>query len=112
MAGYLAIWVPWGVAVLNGTTAGTNMVDGMQPVSLLFLTLIGLVGGMVIPQRCWIGGVFSMALFPVMAMWDMMRDPTSHNLFPIEFMIYAALTVPGVIAGFVGKSVVRFITRA
>ena len=74
----------------------------------MYLTLVGLVSGIVLPERFWIGGACSMALFPIMSIWDMVRDPTSHNLFPLEFMVYGALTVPGIIAGFVGKSLVWF----
>jgi hypothetical protein len=112
VSGYLAVWLPWRLAMFRGTSGATNMVDGMQPLSLLLLVLIGFVAGAIVPRYFWIGGVFSMALFPALAISDIVRDRTSHNLFPMELMIYGALTVPGIIAGFVGKSIVRFGKRA
>lgn len=61
------------------------------------------------PRNFWIGGIFSMALFPALAISGIVRDPTSHNLFPIEWLISGALTVPGIITGWAGKIIVRFL---
>ena len=100
VAGYLALWVPW---VLAGSHK--NMVDGMRPVSLLYLLLVGFGCGLAVPHRFWVAGLASMALFPVMAIVGAVRDPTSHNLLGIEFVMYAFLTLPAILGGALGKMI-------
>ena len=97
VAGYLAVWIPW-------TMAGShqNLVDGMQPISLLYLLSVGLGCGLVVPRLFWVAGLASMALFPVMAIVELARDPTSHNLLPLEFVVYAFLTIPALFGGVLG----------
>jgi hypothetical protein len=102
VAGYLALWVPW---VLAGSHK--NMLDGMQPISLLYLTLVGFGCGLAVPQRFWVAGLASMALFPVMAILGAVRDPNSHNLLGIEFVMYAFLTIPALFGGAIGKVIRR-----
>ena len=102
VAGYLALWIPW---VLAGSHK--NMFDGMQPISLLYLVLVGFGCGLAVPHRAWIPGLASMALFPVMAIVGVVRDPTSHNLLGIEFVIYAFLTLPAMFGAALGKMIRR-----
>jgi hypothetical protein len=102
VAGYLAVWVPW---VLAGSHK--NMLDGMQPISLLYLTLVGFGCGLAVPHRFWVAGLASMALFPVMAILGAVRDPNSHNLLGIEFVMYAFLTIPALFGGAIGKVIRR-----
>jgi len=80
-----------------------NMVDGMRPISLLYLVLVGLGCGLAVPHRFWVAGLASMALFPVMAILGAVRDPTSHNLLGLEFVIYGFLTLPAIVGGALGK---------
>jgi hypothetical protein len=98
VAGYLAVWIPW---MLAGSHK--NMVDGMRPMSLLYLTLVGFGCGLAVPYRFWVAGLASMALFPVMAIVGAVRDPTSHNLLGIEFVMYGFLTLPAIIGGALGR---------
>ena len=100
------------MAVQDGTATGGNPVDGMQIVSLLFLFVIGFIYGLIVPGRFWLGGVLAVSLLPVVAILEMIAHPKSHNLFPIEFLIYAILTLPGIIGGLVGKGVVGLVKRA
>jgi hypothetical protein len=44
-----------------------------------------------------------MALFPVLAIVGAVRDPTSHNLLGMEFVIYGFLTLPAIFGGGLGK---------
>ena len=81
------------------------MVDGMELISLLYLTLVGFGCGLAVPHRVWIAGLASMSLFPVMAIVGVVRDPTSHNLLGIEFVIYAFLTLPAILGGALGKMI-------
>jgi len=107
IAGYLSVVAPWWRAVLVGSSNASNPIDGFQPVSLLLLCLVGVVFGLITPGRCWIGGLLSVSLFPVLAIWDTVQDPTSHNLLPFEFLVYGGLAVPGVFGGLVGRLITR-----
>ena len=100
IGGYLAVWVPW---MLAGSHK--NMLDGMELISLLYLTLVGFGCGLAVPHRVWIAGLASMSLCPVMAIVGVIRDPTSHNLLGIEFVMYALLTLPAMLGGALGKRI-------
>jgi hypothetical protein len=102
VAGYLSFWIPW---VLAGSHK--NMLDGMQPISLLYLVLVGFGCGFAVPHRIWVAGLASMALFPVMAIVGVVRDPTSHNLLGIEFVMYGFLTLPTMLGAALGKMIRR-----
>ena len=100
VAGYLAVWIPWHLAGSH-----QNMVDGMRPISLLYLVLVGFGCGLAAPHRFWVAGLASMALFPFMAIVGAVRDPTSHNLLVMEFVIYGFLTLPAILGGALGKMI-------
>jgi hypothetical protein len=100
VAGYLALWIPW---VLAGSHK--NMLDGMQPISLLYLVLVGFGCGVAVPRRVWIAGLASMSLLPVMAIVGAVRDTTSHNLLGLEFVMYGILSLPAMLGGALGKMV-------
>ena len=102
LAGYAAIWFPWRLAVVQETSTATNPVDGMQIMSIALLFLIGAVAGLSVPRKFWLWGLATMAAFPVIAITEMIQDPTSHNLFPIEFFIYGLLMVPAVLGAGLG----------
>jgi hypothetical protein len=106
VAGYLAVWIPWSLAGSH-----KNMVDGMRPISLLYLILVGFGCALAVPHRFWVAGLASMALFPVMAIVGTIRDSTSHNLLGIEFVMYAFLTLPAILGGALGKLVGAGIAR-
>jgi hypothetical protein len=106
VAGYLAVWIPW---ILAGSHK--NMVDGMELISLLYLTLVGFGCGLAVPHRCWVAGLASMSLFPVMAIVGAVRDPTSHNLLGIEFVMYGFLTLPAIIGGALGRLIRKWNQR-
>jgi hypothetical protein len=84
------------------------MIDGMQPVSLVFLGLLGVVCGVVTPRRFWVGGLFSVFLFPIIAVVQAIRDPTSHNLLGIELVGYGVLALPATLGAALGRWVARF----
>jgi hypothetical protein len=98
VAGYLALWVPW---VLAGSHK--NMLDGMQPISLLYLVGVGFGCGLAVPRRFWVAGLASMSLLPIVAIVQGILDPTSHNLLGLEFVMYGFLTLPAILGGALGK---------
>ena len=106
VAGYLAVWIPW---MLAGSPK--NMVDGMRPISLLYLTLVGFGCALAVPHRFWVAGLASMSLFPVMAIIGTLRDSTSHNLLGVEFVMYGFLTLPAIFGGALGKVIRALFAR-
>jgi hypothetical protein len=75
----------------------------MQPATLWLLPAIGVGVGFVAPRSGWKCALATTAVFPVLALRDMILDPTSHNLLPFEFALYAALAllaaVPALLVG-------------
>ncbi len=106
VGGYLAVWIPW---VLAGSHK--NMIDGMRPISLLYLALLGLGYGLAVPNRVWIAGLASMSLFPIMAILGIIRDPNSHNLLGMEIIVYGILTIPALFGGALGKMIRGLLAR-
>jgi hypothetical protein len=67
--------------------------------------LVGFGCALAVPHRFWVAGLASMALFPVVAIVGAVRDPTSHNLLGIEFVMYGFLTLPAILGGALGKRI-------
>jgi len=79
--------------------------------SLLYLTSVGFVCGLAVPHRFWVAGLASMSLFPVMAIVGAIRDPASHDLLGMEFVIYGFLTLPAIFGGALGKVIRALLAR-
>jgi len=52
-------------------------------------------------------GLATMALFPIMAILEMIVDPTSHNLFPFEFIYYAILSLPAIAGAYISQGIFK-----
>lgn len=52
-------------------------------------------------------GLATMSLFPIMTILEMIVDPTSHNLFPIEFIYYGILSVPAITGAFISQRIFK-----
>lgn len=100
--GFLSIWLPWFIA-----GARRNMIDGMRLESLLFLMLSGFLIGRARPQHAWVIGLATMASFPVIALVEVILDPTTHNLLPLEFIGYGLMTLPGLLGALGGRALRR-----
>jgi hypothetical protein len=74
-AGFLP-WIRTGVEGASWTTVGG-------------LALVGFLTGIVRPKRPWRLGYSTVMLLPIWATIEMILDPTSHNLWPLEFGVYA-----------------------
>ena len=66
--------------------------DGLL-VLLCLSFLLGLMTRRAAPYKL---GLVTMAFFPALTLVEMIIDSRSHNLFPVEFVVYAGL---GVLAG-------------
>lgn len=105
--GYLALWLPWKLEVRSGRKVAANPVDGLQLISLPILFGIGLLLGLVFPRAASRLGMFSVAVLPVVALVEMAKDPSSHNLFPIEFLFYALYGLLAVAGAALGRRLAR-----
>jgi len=59
----------------------------------------------------WKIGLTTMALFPIMAIFEMFFDLSSHNLLPIEFIFYAAYTVPAIIGAYIAQGIQKVFVK-
>ena len=60
----------------------------------------------------WLLGLLTMSAFPVIAVAEMIVDSTSHNLFPIEFTIYAFAAVLNGGCVSIGRLMTKKVTKA
>ena len=68
-------------------------VERLSLTGVLLLVAMGFCWAFVLkPPYAKIAALSQLALFPVIAVVEMFMDPTSHNLWPLEFMMYAVLT--------------------
>jgi hypothetical protein len=106
MSGLLLLLLP-AIARTNHVEMSPSLVrltvEGLSWMHLLLLFLGGLVWGVVLRLRYAVFASCSMVgSLPVLAVVDMCRDPTSHNLWPLEFVIYGVLSavpVMGMLGG-------------
>ncbi len=63
-------------------------IESFSKLSAAGLLVIGSIAGYLRPGRPFVWGLATMALYPIWAITEMILDPTSHNLWPLEFMMY------------------------
>jgi len=73
----------------------------MQAVILLFI--LGITMGMFIGKHLLLYGLLSVTIFPCVALYEIILDKTSHNLWPVEFIIYFIFSIPVIVGAFLGK---------
>jgi hypothetical protein len=106
--GWLAVWSPWRIAVARGTASNaSNPIDGMSWVSLPLLGVVGAIGGLASARSSAWWATTSMVAFPLLAFVDIGRDPTSHNLWPLEFLTYAAESLLAVAGAALARRLAR-----
>lgn len=80
-----------------------SAVEGLGFASILFLLVLGFLLGLIDKVPPILLGPATLALFPLAAVAEVLVDPTSHNLFPIECMLYVVLSIPATIGAFLGR---------
>ena len=71
--------------------------------TLILLFCVGFMLGVVSSRIWFILGVLTVFIFPVNAVYEMNIYPSSHNLWPFEFIVYILFTVPAIIGAFFGS---------
>lgn len=74
----------------------------MQPISMLWLALIGLAAGIASPRFGLVCAAAAMLPWVVRAWLEIAADSGSHNLFPIEFAMYGVFAVGCSVAAWLG----------
>ena len=77
--------------------------EGFSAYSLLFLVLSGFIVKLFSDISAWKIGLMSMALLPLTAICEMIVDSSSHNLLPIEFILYCFYTIPAIIGAYISQ---------
>jgi len=71
-----------------------NAVEYLSKGALVWLFVAGGVAGLIFRSlNPMVVGLSMLALLPVAAVAEMMGDPTSHNLWPLEFAMYAVISL-------------------
>lgn len=69
-------------------------IEGFNPLTALLRAAVGFALGKYTRWSPWLLAPAILTLLPVLAILEMLADSTSHNIWPIEFVLY------GVIAAF------------
>lgn len=80
-------------------------IEGISMWSLGLLFLSGFGVKLLSKLSGWKIGLTTMALFPIMAIFEMFVVSGSHNLFPIEFILYAVYSVPAIIGAYIAQGI-------
>jgi hypothetical protein len=85
-----------------------SAVKGMSGTHLVLLFGSGFFWGLTLrwPYSLF-AALFELASLPVFSIIEMFKDPTSHNLWPFEFMIYAVLTLVPLLGMSIGSVLKR-----
>lgn len=88
-------------------------IETLSPLSILLLILSGSVPGYLIGESSVLWGLAVVAALPIAALAEMIVDPTSHNLWPIEFSLsYGFLALLGMLGASLGKRAKLFFKRS
>jgi len=86
-------------------------IEGISIWSFIFLFLSGFVVKFFIELSGWKIGLLTMALFPIWILAEVIIDPTSHNLFPFEIILYSLYTIPAIIGAYISLGIQKIYGR-
>jgi hypothetical protein len=72
-------------------------VESFGLLSAFLLFLAGAIVGARRPPRAWLWGMATLLPLPLLALAEVLVDPTSHNLLPLEFASYVVLAMPAAV---------------
>jgi len=94
LAGFVAMVLPeliWSPVPKYSAPLFPLLYNAVEHVGLAQLGLFiatGMLLGLLSNRKWWFLGFLAVLSFPLAAVAEMVVDPTSHNLFPIEFLFY------------------------
>jgi len=84
-------------------------VEGMSPLTLVFLFCAGFLVGCFGVGHPLLLGIATVALLPILAIAEMSVSSTTHNLWPLEFLIYGLISLCAVAGAFAGRFAMRLV---
>jgi hypothetical protein len=78
-------------------------VEGMSLLTLVFLFCAGFLVGCFGVGHPFLLGIATVALLPILAIAEMSVSSTTHNLWPLEFIIYGVISLCAVAGAFIGR---------
>ncbi len=85
-----------------------NGIEGISIWSFGLLLLSGFGVKFLSKLKSWTIGLSTMALFPVLAIFEMIVDSSSHSMFPIEFILYSVYSIPAIIGAYISQVVQKY----
>ena len=89
-------------------------VEGMSLLTLILLFASGIMLGLVFSTHLLhplVFGFTTMAAFPVLAFVEIAQNPFSHNLLPIEFVMYGFVSLFAVGGAYAGHALRQMVRR-
>ena len=86
-------------------------IEGISIWSFGLLLLSGFGVKLLTKLSGWKIGFLTMALFPIMAIFEMIADSSSHNMLPFEFIFYALYSVPAIIGAYLAQGTNKILGR-
>lgn len=74
-------------------------------IALVGLGVLGLAAGSLTRLPVLGIGLSSMAIPPIVAIAEIVADPTSHNLIPFELVMYLLMCAPALLMALLGRTV-------
>jgi hypothetical protein len=82
-------------------------VEGMSLLTLVFLFCAGFLVSCFGVGHPFLLGIATVALLPILAIAEMCVSPASHNLWPLEFVIYGFVSLSAIVGAFLGRFMQR-----
>jgi hypothetical protein len=73
----------------------------------ILLFICGVILGAISRRFRWLNGIMTILIFPAVALYEMLVSPTSHNLWPLEFIICSLFSMPAILGSYIGNRIVR-----
>ncbi len=80
------------------------------PTTLLLL-IAGFIVGYLKSEKWWVLGFATVIFFPIAAISEMILYPNTHNLWPLEFLVYGILSIPPLIGALIASKLRKRIRR-
>ncbi len=82
-------------------------VERLTWIPFALLTLLGFCAGSTTRHNPLLIGIATMSLFPCAAIAELIVDNTTHNLIPLELIMYAMFSIPATLGAIVGHFLVK-----
>jgi hypothetical protein len=87
-------------------------VEHLRPASFIAIAIVGFFAGLLARTHWPLLGLATVAMLPVCMAAELFVDPTSHNLFPIELVMYAAFSIPAILTAALGRLARKIVSRS